>query len=244
MQLLEGIAAEKTFINVTLPGVEESYRSRLLSLDDHDGDIALSLTPLEPAKGNLKIRSCRGAGAINISFVAKNQQYQGTSTFLNVVMVNSAQVLRLSLPDQLETAGKIRRRGENRVVIPEHVELTATVAVKGFEKIAGMVEDLSPGGLSFSCLSLPTPLTGGNKAGLVIGGSLLKGETIPVTGIVRRCVVLRHNTDTHCCVDHYGIQFHHLSQAASMAVDRLIRLRIPPAEDAWFMTEQVRYKSG
>jgi hypothetical protein len=52
---------------------------------------------------------------------------------------------------------------------------------------------------------------------------------------------MRHGEQTNICADHYGLQFHHMTTATAMAVDRLVRLRIPDAEDAWFMTEQNRF---
>ena len=74
-----------------------------------------------------------------------------------------------------------------------------------------------------------------------ISGAVLKGETIPASGIIRRCVIMSHGEQTNICADHYGLQFHHMTTATAMAVDRLVRLRIPDAEDAWFMTEQNRF---
>ena len=239
--LLKTVATDRTFINIGLPGVEHSYRTRLLALGERDGEASLFLAPLEPANGNMKIRTVRGEDAVAISFVAKNQTYQGKVTFFDASVSNGHQVLRLSLPNKLEPTAKIRRREENRVKIPDHVDLTLVLGIKGQKKIDGIVEDLSSGGLSFSCPKLAQTLVDGNRTALVIGGSLLKGESINISGIVRRCVVLRHGREAR---DHYGIQFQRISPAAAMAVDRLVRLRIPDSDDAWFMTEQTRFKSG
>jgi hypothetical protein len=74
-----------------------------------------------------------------------------------------------------------------------------------------------------------------------IGGNVLKGESIPANGIIRRLVVLRNSDKTNICADHYGLQFLRISTATAMAVDRLVRLRIPESEDAWFLTEPVRF---
>ncbi len=77
--------------------------------------------------------------------------------------------------------------------------------------------------------------------GVVITGGLLKGESITLSGIIRRHVVLRNGTKTNMRSDHYGLQFRPLSPSTSAALDRLIRLRIPSPEDSYFITEQVRY---
>jgi hypothetical protein len=241
IKLLETVAGDRTFININIPGIEESYRTRLLDLGGESEGCPLFVAPLEPASGNMKIRGCRDEGVVSLSFVSNNQTYQGSVTFLDVTLVNGSQLLRLSLPKKLILTKKIRRRGENRIIVPSHIDLIATVAFKGKRKIAGTIEDLSSGGLSFSCPSLAQPFTDGDGVGVVIGGSILKGESIPVSGIIRRCVVLRNGSETNELADHYGLEYKHLSSSTALALDRLVRLRIPAPDEAWFMTEKVRF---
>ncbi|MBF0382067.1 MAG: PilZ domain-containing protein [Magnetococcales bacterium] len=239
IKLLDIAIASRILVNVTLKGSDVNYRTRLLNKgDDADG---ILLAPFEPANGNMKIRACRGDGGVTISFVYNNQTFEGQVSFLGVEIVNGGHLLRCSMPSVLQPTAKIRRREENRVIVPNNFDLTASVAIKGQKKVNGIVEDLSSGGLSFSCPSLREPFNHGDKVLVSLGGTILKGESIPVTGIIRRYVVLRNSDKTNVCADHYGLQFFRISTATAMAVDRLVRLRIPEAEDAWFMTEQVRF---
>ncbi|MBF0195155.1 MAG: PilZ domain-containing protein [Magnetococcales bacterium] len=239
LQLLDIAVASRILVNVTLQGGGVSYRTRLLNMGETSDSIFLA--PLEPANGNMKIRGSRGEGAVTISFVHNNQTFQGKVTFMGVEIANGSQLLRCSVPEVLQPTEKIRRREENRVIVPNHFDLTVSVAIKGQKKVSGVIEDLSSGGLSFSCPSLSTPFCHGNKVMISISGDVLKGESIPATGIIRRCVVLRNSDKTNICADHYGLQFLRIPTATAMAVDRLVRLRIPESEDAWFMTEQVRF---
>ncbi|MBF0455085.1 MAG: PilZ domain-containing protein [Magnetococcales bacterium] len=243
VKLLETVVAERTLLTVVLPGSRTSYRTRLLNFQNETDAAALVIAPLEPSDGNLKIRRTLDDPTIQLSFVSNNQSYQGEVSFLGLALINNSQVLQLSLPHQLKPTEKIRRRGEKRVIIPGHINLVATLSIEGQEALSGCVEDLSSGGLTFSCSPLSSPLCEGELVKLVLQGKVIKGETIPTSGIIRRHLVLRKTDEPHECADHYGLQFRHLSPASAMALDRLVRLRIPAPEEAWFMTEQVRFSS-
>ncbi|MBF0444095.1 MAG: flagellar brake protein [Magnetococcales bacterium] len=223
LQLLEAVQSGRIFINLSLQGKEQNYRTRLLKIGDNKD--SLFFAPLEPAQGNMKIRACRDTAAVNISFVYKNQIYQGSITFLKVLAVNGNNLLQCTLPEQLQPTQKIRRREESRVIVLNKTDLIVTVMMKGRQKVSGVIEDLSTGGLSFSCPSLSSPFKGGDVVSISIGGDLLKGKPIIASGIIRRCVIMRQDQKTDKCADYYGLQFYNLSPATDIAIDRLVRSR-------------------
>jgi hypothetical protein len=113
LQLLKAVQVDRIFINVGLPGVDLNYRTKLLSVDNKED--TMFFAPLEPANGNMKIRGSRGEGAVSLSFVYKNQTYQGNVTFSGVMISNGRQLLQCNFPHLLHPTAKVRRREENRV---------------------------------------------------------------------------------------------------------------------------------
>ncbi|MBF0187117.1 MAG: PilZ domain-containing protein [Magnetococcales bacterium] len=183
-------------------------------LEAHADETDITISPLEPTDGNIKIRRSK---QVTLRFHQGVDAFECKVSFKKVTVVDGAQGIVLTRPQVVTSSAW---RAQERVEVPEGVVVPLGIQKRGIESFKGRLVDISPGGLSFFCEVKDGTVESGDKLSVIIGG-----EWGPVStfGSVCRVTKVRDPNDMQKTLIQYGVKFQMLSVSDAMTVDRLVK---------------------